>query len=1238
MYLYLNLIKELISLLLLFYMKKNICFIFSFLLLVILPISLKAQITNGNVNYELRADQYCQNTDNDALSSDDNEVRLGLLSDANTGGTATWANTGTGCTGNNEVYWWQADAPSNSGTNLNWLLYTGINRSGTATTFRIEGESWEEDGSWDCSGSGDAGRWIGYYDVTYISAAKTPASWWGPDDVANAEWVSEDWTVTSGSRNGDARIKTVWRYTNGTACASPLTFGTLTSGTTYTNSNSNRSAPTGTSNAANFGYSNVLGNTANDVFYSFTLSAPATVTISTDNAGTDYDTNLRLYNSNCGTQITSNDDVSYPTNTKSTISGQVLCAGTYTIMVEGFSTNTGNFNLSVVATNLSALAGGTIAGITNPTDICLGGDPGAFTSTAAASGGNSASYTYQWERAPTNAFASITNVGTNSTTYDPDASLTVGTYYFRRKVTDACSQVAYSNIIQVNVVADPVAQTITPSVANGSTLCVGGTVSATFSGGSGGAGTITDTYEYTTNGGTNWNTYTSGSAITATAAMLGTNTIQIRTRRTATGTGCDNSSYNTVSFSVNQINWANLQSPASGSICASGTFDVYGQIYEPSVTEAAGAGAGIIAQLGYSTTNTDPSTWTNWGATTFNTQSGNNDEYKGTLSGLTAGTTYYYTFRYSLNGCGWQYGGYNGGFWNGTTNVNGTLTVFGITITSGAVGGSASLTQCIGGNPAAFAVGTPTGGNGSYTYQWEQSAGCTGTWTNATAEDGITNTLNFNPPILNSLGTMCYRLKITDGCGSVSYSATKTYTVVADPISQTVTPSVANGSTLCVGGTVSATFSGGSGGTGVVTDVYEYTTNSGGLWSTYTPGTNITATTGMLGTNTIQIRTRRTASGTGCDNGAYNTVTYSVNQLDWANLQYPGTASICQGGSFTAFGQVHEPGVTPGAGAQGAGIEAQFGYHTANTNPSTWTNWFNASFNAGGGGVNNDEYQYTISGLTPNTYYYTFRYRINGCGWQYGGYVLNAGGFWDGTTNISGVLTVNSPPSAGITNNTGSTILTCSRTSISLTATGGSTYAWSNGLGSSANANVTAPNTYTVTVTDTNSCTATASITITQDIATPSLTTSMTHVLCNGNTTGAINLTVTGTSTPYTYLWSNGASTEDISSLAAGAYTVTVTGANGCTASTSVTITQPAALVGGTCNKIDDFCHSGTGAIDVKASGGVAPYTVTWTPTHGSPSSPATISSDGGVITITALQANTTYTFTIKDSNNCQTP
>lgn len=138
------------------------------------------------------------------------------------------------------------------------------------------------------------------------------------------------------------------------------------------------------------------------------------------------------------------------------------------------------------------------------------------------------------------------------------------------------------------------------------------------------------------------------------------------------------------------------------------------------------------------------------------------------------------------------------------------------------------------------------------------------------------------------------------------------------------------------------------------------------------------------------------------------TVTQDCN-LDFVNLQSPGSGTVDCASTFTAYGQVYEPGVTPGAGAQGAGVEVEFGYHTSNTDPATWTNWVAATFNALGGGANNDEYMYVFTPPSTSTYYYTFRYRKTGCPWQYGGFSGGGGGTWNGTTNNSGVLTVNAP-------------------------------------------------------------------------------------------------------------------------------------------------------------------------------------------------------------------------------------
>jgi len=132
----------------------------------------------------------------------------------------------------------------------------------------------------------------------------------------------------------------------------------------------------------------------------------------------------------------------------------------------------------------------------------------------------------------------------------------------------------------------------------------------------------------------------------------------------------------TVNPSTTQIDWANLQWPQNGTVTMGGDFNIFAQVYEPGVTNSGGQGTGITAWIGYSTTNTDPSTWTDWVAASYNGDSGDNDEYMANLGAAIISTgTFYYASRFKLDLADYVYGGFNGGFWDGTTNVSGVLTV-----------------------------------------------------------------------------------------------------------------------------------------------------------------------------------------------------------------------------------------------------------------------------------------------------------------------------------------------------------------------------------------------------------------------------------------------------------------------------------------------------------------------------------------------------------------------------------
>jgi hypothetical protein len=205
---------------------------------------------------------------------------------------------------------------------------------------------------------------------------------------------------------------------------------------------------------------------------------------------------------------------------------------------------------------------------------------------------------------------------------------------------------------------------------------------------------------------------------------------------------------------------------------------------------------------------------------------------------------------------------------------------------------------------------------------------------------------------------------------------------------------------------------------------------------------------------------------------------------------------------------------------------------------------------------------------------------------------------------------------------------------ITTTVTNGSspyTFLWSNGSTTQNLSGINAGG-YTITVTDQNGATGTASVTITEPSAI-TLSSTQVNVLCNGASTGSIDLTVSGGVSPYTYDWSNDGAenpdndTQDLSGLAAGSYTVTVTDANGCTKTSSATITQPS-MIALSITQVNVLCNgASTGSIDLTVSGGVSPYTYDW-------SNDGAENPDNDTQDLSGLSAGS-YTVTVTDANGC---
>lgn len=203
--------------------------------------------------------------------------------------------------------------------------------------------------------------------------------------------------------------------------------------------------------------------------------------------------------------------------------------------------------------------------------------------------------------------------------------------------------------------------------------------------------------------------------------------------------------------------------------------------------------------------------------------------------------------------------------------------------------------------------------------------------------------------------------------------------------------------------------------------------------------------------------------------------------------------------------------------------------------------------------------------------------------------------------NCTSTTTVFVPGTPGVTLTPASTATTCGNNNgtASVTAAGGNgtyTYLWSNNATTSSISNL-APGTYSVTVSS-NGCSATQSVVVGGSSAI-TLSANAGNTTC-GNNNGTATVTPTGGNGNYTYLWSNNATTQSVSNLAAGTYTVTVTG-GGCTATTSVTI-NPSTPITLSTSSTNANCNQSDGSASVTPSGGSGNYTYLWSNNATTPS------------------------------------
>ncbi|RVT79581.1 hypothetical protein EOD40_00265 [Flavobacterium sufflavum] len=622
----------------------------------------------------------------------------------------------------------------------------------------------------------------------------------------------------------------------------------------------------------------------------------------------------------------------------------------------------------------------------------------------------------------------------------------------------------------------------------------------------------------------------------------------------------------------------------------------------PTVTTTAATGVGAVkATLGGNVTADGGATVTERGIvwattanpTTSNTKVSNGTgtgSFSATISSLPAGTLVHFR-AYATNTSGTSYGS--------------DLTF----TTNAALSATASQTNvsCNGGTNGTASV-TASGGVTSYSYSWSPSGG-----TGATA---------------TGLAAGSYTCTITD---SESTQITKNFTLTQPTVINTASGSQTNVS--CNGGTngsVSVSPSGGTPG-------YTYSWSPSG-------GTAATATGLAAGSYTVTVTDA---------NGCTATRNYTLTQPSAINTSSGSQTNVSCNGGTNGSASVSPSGGTPGytyswspsggTAATATGLAA--GSYTVTvtdangctatrnytlTQPSAINTSSGSQTNVSCNGGTNGSASVSPSGGTPG---YTYSWSPSG-GTAATATGLAAGSYTVTVTDANGCTATRNytltQPSAINTSSGSQTNVSCNggtNGSASVSPSGGTpgyTYSWSPSGGTAATATGLAAGSYTVTITDANGCTATRNYTITQPSAISTASGSQTNVSCNGGTNGSASVSPSGGTPGYTYSWSpSGGTAATATGLAAGSYTVTVTDANGCTATRNYTITQPSAINTASGSQTNVSCNGGTnGSASVSPSGGTPGYTYSWSP------------SGGTAATATGLAAGS-YTVTITDANGC---
>lgn len=193
-------------------------------------------------------------------------------------------------------------------------------------------------------------------------------------------------------------------------------------------------------------------------------------------------------------------------------------------------------------------------------------------------------------------------------------------------------------------------------------------------------------------------------------------------------------------------------------------------------------------------------------------------------------------------------------------------------------------------------------------------------------------------------------------------------------------------------------------------------------------------------------------------------------------------------------------------------------------------------------------------------------------------------------------------------------------------ASGGSapfTYLWTGGS-TAATATALSYGLHTVTVTDSAGCTSSSHVSVSEiNTATITLST-VSDVSCNGGNDGSININITGGTPPYSYAWTNGATTQNLSNLVAGTYSVLVTDNSSCKATFNATVDQADSISVSVSPVVSPTCGNFDGSTSASVTGGISPYTYLWDSNANNQTTQVA----------TGLPAGT-YSVTVTDDNGC---